>query len=495
MPDSRLKTDAASSRRPGPGSLAAPLSSDRRRDRPKPLRALAEKLHSLLQRATGRALLGTLVGNIPGFFLPFAIAARMHIGHLTDAYAFALGIAILASGLCAGVIQPNALPVLQRMKDLGRAAFVGRLRTISLQAACITGFLYAAIGFLSLAYIDHNTHWTSQQQTLLVGATLIFSVFVLASAVNAALSAGLNALDAFLNPAASQALKSIMPLAAVPFVARDTRGLLIIAALLAIGELMRTLALIYQLRKATLSLPALRAPEGYAGELPLWRAAAPAALSLLISGASPLIDRAVAAPLSAGSVTYIDLGERVFQVPLTIISTSLLLVAATRWSAIRRTDVPLLRRDLRRTLVRGNAVCLAMLVGLMGVLAVIAMVAGTSLVGGSTSTLVSVVALLLAGLPAAYIVMCGAWFITSTRTTYLLPALGIVYFVTNLGFDVVGAQILGVEGIALSSTLCRCFNALLYLIVMKRLLATEFRGLSIWPRGALPVPDSDRNPA
>ncbi len=454
--------------------------------------ALIRKLEGLLRRATGRALLGTLLGNIPGFLLPFAITARMHIGHLTDAYAFALGVAIFASGLFVTVLQTNVLPILQRMKELGRAAFLGRVRGISLQAIGISILLYAAIGLASLVYIDHNVRWTQQQHLLLLVATLIFLVFVLASAVNAILSAGLNALDTFLSPAATQALKSILPLAAIGFVSRDSRGLLTIAVLVASGELFRTCVLTYQLRRSTLSLASGPAPYGYAAELPLWRVAAPAALSLLIAGTSPLIDRGVAATLRAGSVTYIDLGEKVFYVPLTIIASSLVLVAGTYWAAIRTTDIPLLREHVRRTLVRGSVVCVTLLVGMMGALAATSVIAGSRLAGGSTSTIISIVVLLLAGLPAAFIIACGAWFLTSTRATYLLPALGVVYFATNLGFDIVGARWFGVRGIALSSTLCRYFNAFLYLVIMKRLMATGFKGLGLrWWRQSLPlaIPD------
>jgi peptidoglycan biosynthesis protein MviN/MurJ (putative lipid II flippase) len=461
-------------------------------DLPKGLPALIRKLERLMRRATGRALLGTFIGNAPGFLLPFAITARMHVGHLTDAYAFALGLAILASGLFTGVLQTNVLPIAQRMKDLGRAAFLGRLRGMSIQVVGISTLLYAAIGVASLAYIDSNTHWTHQQHELLLGATIIFSVFVCASAINAILSAGLNALDSFLSPAATQALRSIMPLAAIGFVSRDTGGLLTIALLLAGGELIRTFVLAYQLRKSTLSLAPGPAPDDYRAELPLWRVAAPAALSLLISGASPLIDRVVAAPLHAGSVTYIDLGEKVFQVPLTIVSTSLVLVAATYWAAIRTTDIPRLTEHVRRTLVRGGAVCVALVAGMIGALGAVSIIAGGTLAGGSTSKLVSIVALLLVGLPAAFVITCGAWFLASTRATYLLPVLGVAYFLTNLGFDVVGAQLLGVRGIALSSTLCRCLHAVVYLIIMKRLLASHFHGLGLWRREPLHLQDSDR---
>ncbi len=322
----------------------------------------------------------------------------------------------------------------------------------------------------------------------LLATTVLLTLFVVASAVNGVLSAGLNSLDSFFSPAATQALRSIVPLSAIAFVSRDNQGLMVIAALVAGGELIRTFVLAHQLRRSASSLALSSTPVEHASELPLWRVAAPVALASLIAAASPMIDRSVAASLPAGSVTYVDLGERVFQVPLTIISTSLVLVAGTYWASIRTNDVPRLSQHVRRTLIRGSLVCVALLLGMLLALALAGLLAGSTLAGASTSTLLSIIAILLAGLPAAFVIACGARFFTSTRTTYLLPAFGILYFTTNLGFDLAGARLFGVQGIALSSTLCRWVNALLYLIVIRRLLARSFDGLGLgWHRKPIPV--------
>jgi peptidoglycan biosynthesis protein MviN/MurJ (putative lipid II flippase) len=431
----------------------------------------------LLRRATGRAFLGTIAGNAPGFLLPFAIALRFHIGHLTDAYAFALGVALFASGVFTGVLQANALPILQRMKRLGRAAFVNRLRAILVSSTCIATLLYAVIAFGSIIYIDQQSHWTSQQHALLVASTAVFAMFVLASGVNSLLSAALNALDSFFVPAASQAIKSVAPLAAILFVPRDAAGLLVVASLVAAGELLRTGYLYVHLHTALPSIPVLKLPDGYAKELPMWRVAGPHGLSLLIAAASPLIDRGVAASLPAGSVTIIDLGEKTFLVPITILSTSLVLVAGTHWASLLTDDLPALRRHFRQTLLRGTAVCLVLFVGMCGALGILAALAGSTFAGAPTGTVIVVIVFLLAGLPGAFVINAGSRLLASTRSTYLLPWFALCSFTTNLVFDIIGANWLGVRGIALSSTIYRCVNAVLYLLVIRRLMENNFEGL------------------
>lgn len=451
------------------------------------LSALIPSITGLLRRATGRALVGTIVGSIPGFILPFAIALHFHIGRLTDAYAFALSVAVFASGVFTVVLQSNVLPILQRMKHLGRTAFVKRLQTIAIGSTAVVTLLYVVIAGASIFYINHLSHWTAQQHKLLVIITAIFAVFVVASAINSLLSAGLNALDRFLIPAAAQALKALAPLAVIAFVSRDISGLLLIACLVAVGELLQTAFLYMQLTVALRSLPARQPPKGYAKEFPLWRVATPHGLSMFIAAASPLVDRGVAASLTAGSVTLIDLGEKVFLVPLTIISSSFVLVAGTHWANITTTNIPKLREHFWRTITRGILVCLVLFTGTCAGLAVFAALVGSTFAGAPTAKIIAIIALLLAGLPAAFIIAAGARLLASTRSTYLLPWFAVCSLGLNSLFDILGARWLGVEGIALSSSIYRCVTALLFLIVIHRLLKTHFRGLfALTPASSLP---------
>ncbi len=191
---------------------------------------------ALLHRATGRALIGTIVGSIPGFILPFAIAMHFRIGGLTDVYVFSLSVAVFAAGVFAGVLQANVLPVLQRMKAFGRTAFHKRLNAIAGFSTVAVLILYTLIAVTAVVYTLRRSSWTSQQHELMWMTTAILGLFVLASSINSVISAGLNALDRFLAPAATQVVKSLAPLIALPFLPRNASGLLWIACLVALGE-------------------------------------------------------------------------------------------------------------------------------------------------------------------------------------------------------------------------------------------------------------------
>ena len=114
-----------------------------------------------MRGAVTRALLGTVLGSVPGFLLPFAITTKFHVGPLTDAYAFALGVAMFASSLFVGVLQTNVLPILQRLKRVSREAFVGRVwligRQATLAAILLYGALAAAAVFYSVPWVVRHT--------------------------------------------------------------------------------------------------------------------------------------------------------------------------------------------------------------------------------------------------------------------------------------------------------------------------------------------------
>ncbi len=154
--------------------------------------ARAQKsLEDVRHRATSRALTGTMIGGIPGFVLPIAVIARMHVGRLTDAYAFELGVALFASSLVATALQMNVVPIMQRTKVQGRKTFRTRLSRITLQGAGFAALLYCGFAGVSIIYIDQQTHWSALQHQLVTATAIVLALYVVAVAANSVLSAAL----------------------------------------------------------------------------------------------------------------------------------------------------------------------------------------------------------------------------------------------------------------------------------------------------------------
>ena len=144
------------------------------------------------------------------------------------------------------------------------------------------------------------------------------------------------------------------------------------------GELVRIVILSYRVRKLARPLRASSAPSR--NLVSLWRAAGPAALGIFVLAANPVVDRTVAARFGPGSVTILDLGEKIFYVPITIVQSSLVLVAGVRWARIGFDRRPALQRDFYRSirLTLGLATALTALTA-------VALAVGPSLVAASAA--------------------------------------------------------------------------------------------------------------
>jgi peptidoglycan biosynthesis protein MviN/MurJ (putative lipid II flippase) len=420
---------------------------------------------SRLSGASRRALIGTLIGSAPGFLLAFLVARHFGIGQITDAYAFAFGFAAFGVAVVSGVLETNVLPVAQHAQAAGRAKFLRFVRKTIGEAVLFAATGYGLMFAIGSALIIRRGGWpaTEQREALIVLA--ILASFVLLVAASSVLAGCLYSIGDFVTPTITQSCRSIVPIAALPFLSTGAGATAVLASGIAVGELARVVILGTRLYRV--SRPLRHRVSDSA--LPLWRTAAPVALSLLVVAVNPVIDRTFAAPLSPGSVTVLDLAEKVFFVPAMVLSSSIVLVSGARWAALFVGLPDRLVHDLRRTFAQasGAAVVLAV-VGVGGVYAVGGLI-GPTFAGTPTSHLERVIAILLIGLPPAVIMSAGARFLTSTRQTKALPLFATFAVLLNCGFDVVGARLYGVDGIAAATVVMRVACAAIYLLYCSRI--------------------------
>jgi len=204
---------------------------------------------------------------------------------------------------------------------------------------------------------------------------------------------------------------------------------------------------------------------------PVWRVAAPQLLSMVIVSANPLVDKAFAATLARGSVTILTLAEKLFFVPQMLLSSALALVLGTRWARMALEDGPArLRDDFARVQMRVVAGAVAV--------SVVACALAFPLAGACErvldvdgSTFVTTFQLFVLGLAPALSAALSLRLFLAAKATELLPAFAVVLFAVNVAADYAGARWIGVEGIALASTVVRCVAAALYLLFLARVLA------------------------
>jgi peptidoglycan biosynthesis protein MviN/MurJ (putative lipid II flippase) len=395
------------------------------------------------------------------------VTQRFGAGRITDAYFFAFSIATFISAVYEGVLQANATPVLQSEKAGGTAHFRAATRRIVFQSAGAATVTYAVVaGVLAIYAFDARANWTvSERHTCLV-LMGYFAFYVIASAATSVLAASLYALEDFFVPIATMALRSLLPLGGLLALNDGVEAIEVFALLMCAGETLRAGVLSARLSRRARALAAGVARK----TVSVWRTGIPHGVSMVAAVANPLIDRLVAAPLGPGSVTVLELGERIFYAPLMALSALFVLVAGVRWTEQTFGSADQLSADIRRTLLRAALLAGSIAAVLIAAVGILQLLASSRFAGAPTGSFASVTIYLLLGLPAGLIIALSARLLTATRRTLVLPLFAVLAITLNVAGDLVGAHLLGIRGIALASTAMRCGSALLYVLVCRRML-------------------------
>lgn len=442
-----------------------------------------------MSRAAPRALLGTLAGNAIGFMLPFAVISHYGFGRTSDAYFFALGLAIFGIVLSATVIEANALPLMAAAKQHGAQALRQTSRRAIRHSVAGALCVYAPVAITGAIVITHNDAWSHELRRAAVGVTLTLTLLVGIVAATSVLAASSYALGDFLLPTASQALRSIAPMAGLMFIGHGADTLGMLAWLMVAGELIRGALLLGSVRRRTVVLP-LQTHTPVAAGPSVWRSGAPHAVAMLSVNMMPVVDKVIASRmLAGGAVTLLDLGEKILYVPLLGITYSVILVAGARWADLGETSSELIRADFTRLLSRVVRVAALMAVVCSATALAVHVIWPGRLAGVPTGPLAAVVVCLMLGLPAGAATNVGSRLFTAVGRTRALPAIALLLLGLDVAFDLLGAKLWGTDGIALATSAVRLLSVPVYMLASLSVLRSLSPGgvNSPKPAGSMPT--------
>jgi peptidoglycan biosynthesis protein MviN/MurJ (putative lipid II flippase) len=250
----------------------------------------------------------------------------------------------------------------------------------------------------------------------------------------------------------------------------DAGGVSAVAAGLVLGEVARAVALSTVFRRGLRVLPPTTAER--APLRPFLGAAASQISSMVIIGLNPLVDKTIASTIGVGAITVLELAEKLFYVPVTLVSSGVGTVLGARW-ANAVTD-PAARRGLRRDFWRAQVILgafgLVTALVLVGAVWVVQAQIGDALAPTSGRTFAIAFSCYAIGLPAALGNNVGFRVIVALRASHLLVVFAAAGLVANVVFDLVGAHLLGVYGIALGSSGYRLITCGLIYFAADRLM-------------------------
>lgn len=420
-------------------------------------------MRGLTDRPSLQALMGTLLGNVPGVLLPFLITARIEAGRLTDAYFYAFAIAIFGTAIVSLTLENNVMPVAAQYRRTGAARFGSWVRGMLLRSAAWSALGYIAVGAVAAIPVVVRDNWSPAEVELCVQLIGIFGFYLVALAATSVISGCLYAFGSFFLPTLSTGIRTLLPVPVLFMAAPGANALLLCAAALAVGELLRAIVLGLRLRSELAALPAPDRAAAVADDPPsVWSTALPYGMAMVLFGSNQLVDRMVAAGLKPGAITTLDLAEKVFYTPVKILTASVLLVAGARWAETVLDRPAELAREFWRTVRRVALLSGALAGAVAGAMVLVLISVDATIAGVEAREFGLVLAILMVGFPAAVVTNAGVRLLTVLRRTRAFPALAAVSFVASAAGSIVGAATLGTAGIALSGTVWRSVNLVLF---------------------------------
>ena len=416
----------------------------------------------------------TLATQLIGFGSSIAVARVLGATSATDAYYLGLSVPMLVYGIFLTTSRQCAIPALTDEAGASRSSFVdasGQLISATLIVSTLISILAAAVAVVLMPLTGSSS---------VVPVARLKAIELAPLGVLGAMIGAMASVLAVRNRFAAAALVlGIDPLLRILLllVAGDTLGTnaLVIANLA--GNALAVLVLWALIRREGIALR-LRSPVRSAFVRGMLVVGAPLVLSTTILQLNPVIDRGMAGDLGSGTITALELGLRLFGVPMLLIGATLIGPVIATWSARKAAfGWPALRDSVNRaTEVFTLIVPPVLVIGIaLRHQIVEVMYHGGAYSAHATDETATVVAMLLIGLPAQLATIAfSTLFVIERRTKFCLKA-GIANVILNVVLNFALRPVWGVGGIALSTSLTYSIVLAAYVIAARR----RWEGLTI----------------
>ena len=279
-------------------------------------------------RESGSTALASALGQGPGVLVGPAVAATLGATRDTDAAFYALAVATFVTATIAGAVQFAVVPfVVGAERDGLASVFLGEVRRLTIVASVLLAVAAAAIVTITLPR-------NAADGRIALAAVLVWllSPYVIAATVAGLLVGALNARRDYWAAAISPAWRWGSVLAAVVLLGRWL-GIWSLLVGYTVGEAIRVWLLSRRVTTFYGELPASRSWK-MPGQslLPFARNSAAQIVASGIIALLPVIDRRMAAALPAGSISTLEYADRLWQIPVGLAMSGLLVVALSEWS-------------------------------------------------------------------------------------------------------------------------------------------------------------------
>lgn len=433
-----------------------------------------------LRRTMSKVMPVTFAAQLCTFAASLALANILGATLKTDAYFLALSVPMTTYGILLAGVRLGAIPALTDRNDEDEETFARSASEMVTTAAVLALVLSAILTVGTLLAIP-TAHGLATETRV---AVLELAPLGVLGALVGAMGAVLAARESFVPAAAVLALDPLVRTILVVSLGHEVGTTALVLGNL-IGNAIAVLALWAALRHIGLTIRPTRVRR----ESPMVRDVMKLSVPLMIGQSvlqlNPVIDRSMAAGLSSGSVTQLELGLRLFAFPMTVLTSTLIGPLTAVWAARKAEDGwPALRDSLT-----GATVALALVVPpvlVTGMLlkdeAIRLLYSGGAYTDSALHATADVFGLFLLGFPAQLLVVLVATLFVVQRDTVFPMKIALANVVLNVGLNILLREPLGPAGIALSTTITFTILVTVYVVVAER----RWKCFD-WPRLRQPV--------
>lgn len=416
-------------------------------------RSLYRILSQPLLWDTFKTTLFNAMGKSIGFMVPFFIAAWFGISFETDAFFFAYSLIMFLASIFSQSVETLVVPFIAEARAKGERVDELLGRTLGLCTLGLSGLCFVFLWGMkpTLSYV---TRFSPDGQRLIFYILIECLPLVVLLVWTSILAGSLNAYRVFGIPALSPALRAILTLVFI-FACKDALGVHAIAVGYVIGEILR-LGVLFSVVKY-LGLFRIRLSLSWDAKFyEFLKASSYQTVGMSVGLLMPILNRIMASWLGRGNVSILEYAERLFLIFPNFLLLGLITTILSHWSTRYYSGG---REQIKREVYRVSkwTAILSLLLTLSVLLVrgrIIEFIYGYGTIPiDKINAIETTFSFFLFGLifHALHHIFIRAHLVKKNTNIILITAL--LMSISNIGLNLILMRLVGVAGIALSTTL------------------------------------------
>lgn len=272
----------------------------------------------------------SVVGKGAGFLVPILVASWFGISGETDAFFFSYGLIIFLTGILSPVVESVIVPFIAEMKSRDESEVKVFLGATLIFVTIVLTLIGGLFGFISVPVLKVATNFSVESINLIAWLLVEMIPLLVLVGISSLLSGVLNAYRIYWLPAISPAIRILTAILGI-WVLKDSWGVHSIGFGYVIGEIIRLLFLINEIFRKKLLVFRISI-NCYSKFIEFLRTSFYQVIGMVVVAINPMVDKAMASWIGPGNVSILEYADRIYQIPVILISHGLFVVLLSYWS-------------------------------------------------------------------------------------------------------------------------------------------------------------------